>query len=301
MMRRVSFLVLLCLAFGLVFPTVIFAQSPGVAEAITTLESAASALESGDSDEAAQLLASLRAVTLDNGTTVNLADEAWEDFLKQPPDVAATALRDLAQRLRNPQTTLPDDSRQRLDEILARPEFQDAQPTLLDRFLRWLSEILPDASPDVRGLVDAAVGVLGVIAIGLLIFFVVRMVRRNWREGETLESFGDIPIHAAEAQAKASGAAGAGDFREAMRLLYLAALLHLDEVGLLRFDRALTNREVLATVVHQAPLYSALSPVVYQFDRVWYGHAPFGASDFEQMQGQIEQLRQMNPPKGAIR
>lgn len=301
MTGRAIFLVTLCLSFGLLFPTVGFAQTPGVAEVIATLESAATALENGNSAEAAQLLASLGAVTLENGNTVNLADEVWDDLLEHPPDVAATALRDLAQRLRNPQTTLPDDSRQRLDVILARPEFQDAQPTLLDRFLRWLSDILPDASPDVRGLFDAAVGLFGVTAIGLLTFFVVRMVRRNWREGETLESFGEIPIHATEAQAKATTAAGAGDFREAMRLLYLAALLHLDEVGLLRFDRALTNREVLATVVSRTTLYTALSPVVTQFDRVWYGHAPFGASDFEQMEGQIEQLRQMNPTKGSTR
>lgn len=301
MIRRVLFLGVLLLSVGLFTPTITHAQTPTVAEAIATLEAAAEALENGNADEAEQLLGSLRAVTLENGTTINLADEAWEALIEQPPQVAATTLRDLAQRLRDPQTALPDDSRQQLEEVLARPEFQDAQPTLLERFLRWLSEILPDASPDVRGLVDAAVGVFGVLAIALLVFFVVRMVRHNWREGETLESFGEIPIHATEAQAKATTAAGAGDFREAMRLLYLAALLHLDEVGLLRFDRALTNREVLATVVNRTTLHSALSPVVTQFDRVWYGHAPFGASDFEQMQGQIEQLRQMTPTKGATR
>lgn len=301
MMRRVLFFALLLLSFGIFNPTITHAQTPTVAEAIATLEAAADALENGNSNEAETLLGSLRAVMLANGKTINLADEAWDAVVAQPPEVATVMLRELAQRLRNPQTTLPDDSRQRLEEVLARPEFQDAQPTLLDRFLRWLSEILPDASPDVRGLVDTAVGVFGVLVIGLLVFFVVRMVRHNWREGESLESFGEIPIHATEAQAKATSAAGAGDFREAMRLLYLAALLHLDEVGLLRFDRALTNREVLATVVNRIPLYTALSPVVTQFDRVWYGHAPFGASDFEQMQGQIEQLRQMTPTKGATR
>lgn len=301
MMRRLLSLVLLLLSVGLLTPTITYAQTPTLAEAIATLEAAANAVENGNADEAEQLLGSLRAVTLENGNTINLADEAWEALIAQPPEVAAATLRDLAQRLRDPQTTLPDDSRQQLEDVLARPEFQDAQPTLLERFLRWLSEILPDASPDVRGLVDAAVGVFGVLAIALLVFFVVRMVRHNWREGETLESFGEIPIHATEAQAKATSAAGAGDFREAMRLLYLAALLHLDEVGLLRFDRALTNREVLATVVNRTTLHSALSPVVTQFDRVWYGHAPFGASDFEQMQGQIEQLRQMTPTKGATR
>lgn len=300
-MRHLLPLLLLVLMAGLWLPAVAHAQTPDVATVITTLEAAATAIENGDNEEAEALLGSLRSVVLEDGSTINLAAETWENVLAQPDAVAAATLRDLAQRLRAPETTLPDDSRQRLEAVLARPEFQDAQPSLLDRFLRWLSQFVPDASPDMRALFDTAVGIFGVIAIGALVFFVVRIVRHNWREGETLESLGEIPIHATEAQAKATGAAGAGDYREAMRLLYLAALLHLDEVGLLRFDRALTNREVLATVVNRAPLYTALNPVVTQFDRVWYGHAPFGAADFEQMQGQIEQLRQMNPTKGSPR
>jgi hypothetical protein len=207
-------------------------------------------------------------------------------------------LRDLAQRLGEPIASIPADSRDLLEQVLGRPEFQDAQPSLLERFLRWLGELLPDASPDMRALADIAVGLFGILVIGLLVLFVMRMVRRYWREGEALDSLGAIPVHAAEAQAKAGDAAVAGDFREAMRLLYLAALLHLDEVGLLRFDRALTNREVLATVANRAPVYGALAPVVAQFDRVWYGHAPFGAGDFERMEAQIEELRRM---KGTAR
>jgi hypothetical protein len=78
-----------------------------------------------------------------------------------------------------------------------------------------------------------------------------------------------------------------------MRLLYLAALLHLDEVGMLRFDRALTNREVLASVAADAPLRRQLAPVVAQFDRVWYGHAPFGQAEFEAVAQQIRDLRAM--------
>ena len=40
-------------------------------------------------------------------------------------------------------------------------------------------------------------------------------------------------------------------------------------------------------------LRALLSPVVGQFDRVWYGHAPFGADEFALMEGQLSRLRQM--------
>jgi hypothetical protein len=301
MQRIFIILVGLLAAWLVVAPAISHAQTPTIEEAITTLETAADALENGDTETAESLLSGLRAVTLADGTTINLAEETWDEVLAQSPQTAATTLRDLATRLRTPQTTLPDDSRERLEDVLSRPEFQETDYSLLERFLRWLSDLLPDASPETRGLFDAMVGVVGVIAIGALVFFVVRMVRRNMHKGDTLDTFGEIPIHAAEAQEKATSAAGTGDFREAMRLLYLAALLHLDEVGLLRFDRTLTNQEVLATVVNRALLHTALRPVVTQFDRVWYGHAPFGETDFQQMQGQIEELRRMNPPKGTVR
>lgn len=300
MMRRIVLLFLLIVTGYTVSPTA-HAQTPTLEEAIATLEAAAIALENGDIATAGNLLEELDTVMLPDGTTIILSEAVWGELLAQPPETAAASLRDLADRLRNPETILLDDSRQQLEAVLARPEFQETDYSLFERFLRWLGDLLPDASPDTRGLFDAIVGVVGVIVIGVLVFFVVRMVRRNLHKGDTLDTFGEIPIHATEAQEKATTAAGSGDFREAMRLLYLAALLHLDEVGLLRFDRTLTNQEVLATVMNRAPLHEALRPVVTQFDRVWYGHAPFGETDFQQMQGQIETLRRMHPTKATVR
>ncbi|RMD73583.1 MAG: DUF4129 domain-containing protein, partial [Chloroflexi bacterium] len=69
----------------------------------------------------------------------------------------------------------------------------------------------------------------------------------------------------------AAAARQAGDRRSAVRYLYLAALLWLDEQGLLHYDRSLTNREYLQQLRDQRSLRDRLAPVVNTFDAVWYG------------------------------
>ena len=86
-----------------------------------------------------------------------------------------------------------------------------------------------------------------------------------------------------------------GDYRTAMRYLYISALLWLDERNLLRYDRALTNREYLEHLRDNAALRERLRPVVETFDRVWYGHLPLDADSFAAYRAQglvlIWQLR----------
>lgn len=277
------------------------AQAPAVEEVAATLEQAADLAEGGDVDGARALLRTLDAVQLADGGEMRLEPEGWLALLEASPDEAAATLREAAARLRDP-TPLPADARDRLETILARREFQPVQPSVWDRLARWLLEWFARIldAPGVSTVGSLAQWVLaigsGIVVVGVLLFF-LRGLRRNVVEGEAAETLaGEIPRHAAEAQQRAANAASSGDFREAMRLLYLAALLHLDEVGLLRFDRALTNREVLASVAADAPLRRQLAPVVSQFDRVWYGHAPFGQQEFEVAAEQLDALRAMGRP-----
>ncbi|MEX1157933.1 MAG: DUF4129 domain-containing protein, partial [Thermomicrobiales bacterium] len=96
-------------------------------------------------------------------------------------------------------------------------------------------------------------------------------------EGRTEEHYSS-----AEARAEAERLFAAGEYRAALRLLYLATLIRWEEAGRLRFDRSLTNREVVARVSRQgdAGLLEQLSPLVDRFDRVWYGGAPCTSDDY---------------------
>ena len=64
-------------------------------------------------------------------------------------------------------------------------------------------------------------------------------------------------------------------YRDAVRQLYLSALLSLHERNLITYQPSDTNREVLTAIRNQPHLYQQLQPVIATFDDVWYGvHEP---------------------------
>jgi hypothetical protein len=84
----------------------------------------------------------------------------------------------------------------------------------------------------------------------------------------------------------------AGDYRVAVRLLYLSTLLLLEERKLLCYDRTLTNREYLGQVADNPSLGEALRPVVDTFDEVWYGQVEPDAGGYEAYARQVDRVRE---------
>jgi hypothetical protein len=82
-----------------------------------------------------------------------------------------------------------------------------------------------------------------------------------------------------------------GDARRAVRQLFLATLLLLEERGELPSDRALTNYELLRAVKERPSLATALAPVVDTFERVWYGFESLAAPEYEQLVAHVAQIK----------
>lgn len=173
-----------------------------------------------------------------------------------------------------------------------------------ERLLRWFQDLMSSLLPR-EGIVDLSgpglwlawiLALLGVGLIALILGIWLRDLMARWvREAETSESqetARPLPASAEQAQIQARSQAQAGNYREAVRLLYLAALLHLAESGLLRFEPSLTNQEVLARVPENAPWRAYLEPVIRVFDRVWYGVREPDAETFQRYQEAIQQLMQ---------
>ncbi len=83
-----------------------------------------------------------------------------------------------------------------------------------------------------------------------------------------------------------------GDYREAVRRLFLAMLLTLDEQGVMRFDRALTNLELLHQERLQPAIVPALSPVITTYERVWYGLEPLQTEEYDSLTKHIKAIRE---------
>jgi hypothetical protein len=81
-----------------------------------------------------------------------------------------------------------------------------------------------------------------------------------------------------------------GDYREAVRHLFLATLLTLDEKGLLRYDTTQTNYELLAQERLRPSLVPALAPVVGAYERVWYGLQPLPTTEYDLLVKRIREI-----------
>ena len=60
---------------------------------------------------------------------------------------------------------------------------------------------------------------------------------------------------------------------------------------MLRYDRALTNREVLRRVAHDPTLAAVLQDVVDVFDRVWYGYQPLDEVTYQRYAAAVDRLK----------
>lgn len=135
--------------------------------------------------------------------------------------------------------------------------------------------------------------------IGLSIALAVLLIAVGWRlrrvvirdRGRLTTPAPTEVATADEALDKADSLAAAGDLRQAVRLLYLATLLALEEQGALRFDRALTNHEVLLHLRNRPDLAAVLAGVIDVFDRVWYGEQTLSAESFATYSAAVNALR----------
>lgn len=250
---------------------------------------------SGDLDEhlarAREALAAIDRVQLPSGAEITVSPLLGAEGDELTPNAARARVTTLLTQLAAAEG---DDTAARLavlEAVLAGPAFQQSESwwDILRRWLaQWLDRLLPDttpASPNSQvvsrtgDLVAWGLGILGTVAIVLLLAYWLRGLIGGFvanAEGEderVIED--DFPQTPAEARQRAAGSASAGDYRNAVRNLYLSALLTLEQHGLVPADRSLTNREVLARVGSTHPLRSHLQPVVETFDDVWYGeHEP---------------------------
>ena len=193
-----------------------------------------------------------------------------------------------------------------LKEVLAAPEFQQKSPTLNPiqafindletQFLKWLAGLLPADAAAELGWLRWVIIVFGGLALAAVLWFAVRVITRGLVVEDALADAGDAgaePVTSEGAFRQAQETSRAGDYRSAVRWLYLSSLLTLDERGVLHYDRTRTNREYLRSVGNAPELAHSLGDIVDVFDRVWYGFQPIDRPDFEQYVRRVAELRRI--------
>ena len=189
-----------------------------------------------------------------------------------------------------------------LKGVLARPEFQWDQSSqapdwfqrLLDAFYNFLERMTFGIRNTVYyGRVPLMIGAVLLLLLSLL--YISRNLSRSLVREAELHAQGsedEALLTSKGALQRAQTLSGQGDYRNAIRYLYLSSLLVLDERGLLRYDRSRTNREYLRSVSSKPELATPLRDVIDVFDRVWYGFEAVDEQTYQSYAQHVDELRE---------
>jgi hypothetical protein len=189
-----------------------------------------------------------------------------------------------------------------LHTILAQPEFAWAEPIpnplndwwqkLWDAFNDLLNRML--GRIPVPGSTSTLIGsVVAAIVLVIVFIFVYRTLFNDFIRETQLDEGDETsePLTSEGAFERAQSLSRGGDYRSAVRYLYLSSLLLMDERGILRYDRSKTNREYLRSVSNMPELAKPLGEVIEVFDNVWYGYHSLEEETFKKYSDRVEELK----------
>ncbi|MEW8978557.1 MAG: DUF4129 domain-containing protein [Symbiobacterium sp.] len=217
---------------------------------------------------------------------------------------------DAAEELRDGRPITVRDARRSLDRALAeihsqsvlvrlQVRLQDWVHDTLGRLRAWWLGLLGLDEEDVASAEELGLFAFAIVSVPVLIWAGVKVYQMLsghgagrdavWRGGKGPAP--ERPLRPAELLARAQAAAGRGEYLEGMRTAHLALLKHFDELGLIRYHPAQTNREHEVQLGRRQPaLRPALRNLHDLVDACLYAGRSACMDDYQQAEGLILQL-----------
>ncbi|MFY9554453.1 MAG: DUF4129 domain-containing protein [Blastocatellia bacterium] len=256
-----------------------------------------------------------REVPVDNGWLYLLL-ESYESE-KDPQqrlaklNEAAGRLRALDDHLRRAQTASSDagQPRDKIREILDRPAYQPERETAIGAFVKrvlrrvrgFVGEVYSALGRLIQklfgvsassGWISNVVLIVVLVALAITVARIARRIRPLKERKKTRLVLGEEVAAGSTSRdlsEAAIAAARAGDFRTAVRKLYVSLLYDLSERNLIELEESATNHEYLARVSRFGALLPPMRYMTDRFDYVWYGMFPSSEEDFAAYLAQYEQ------------
>jgi len=211
------------------------------------------------------------------------------------------ALDEHLRRAEDPESADVANASDKIRDILGRPAFQPEHETAIGKFVKRvmgrIRNVVGTVYSALTRLLEKLFGasaqsgwianilVIAVIAAAILV--VVLMLRRirvprATRKKTRLILGEEIAADDTSRELAEAGlaAARAGDFRTAVRKLYVSLLYEMSERSLIELDESATNHEYLRKVSRFTPLAGPMRYLTDRFDYVWYGMFPSSEEDF---------------------
>ncbi len=228
-------------------------------------------------------------------------------------DVLSRSLRASLNKQATTETNAPRD---RLQQILARSEYQpeeekdSAIQAWLKKIRQKINELLnklffgnsPKSAPN-PGSLQAIRWLIIAALLASLVWATVLLLRRFQLRQAKLKDDGmgeesreilgeqfDADLTSDDLLKTAAEMARKGEYRLAIRRAYLALLYELEQRGKVHLHRAKTNRDYLGELQNEPYIYPPVASLTNNYERVWYG---YGAATLEDYAGFIEQYREV--------
>ena len=250
-----------------------------------------------------------REVTVDNSWLYVLLDSYSAETDPQRRNAVLNEvtgrLRALDEQLRRAEAASSgetESSRDKLREILSRPAYQPEQETAIGSFIkrifRKVRGFIGDVYSSLTRLLERLFGVSAqsawfsnavlIVVLAAAMIAAIAMIRKRRRapakrKKKTRTVLGEeIATDSTSSELAEAGlaAARAGDFRIAVRKLYVALLYELAERNVIELDDSSTNHEYLNKVSRFPVLAGPMRYLTDRFDYVWYGMFPSTEEDF---------------------
>ncbi len=218
------------------------------------------------------------------------------------------ALREHLERLQSKSSGADSAAaREKLREIRNRPEFLRKNDDPLTAFIKKVrKEVMAFLTKLYTKIIELLFGnnsgaswvyrgvvIAGLIGALVLAFRMFRRIKRTPKKREKKRTVLGEEIDAGatsnDLADAALAAAKAGDFRGAVRKLYISLLYELSERNLIELEPNATNREYLAKVSRFQPLVAPMRYLTDRFDYFWYGMFPLTAEDFSVFQARYNE------------
>ena len=189
--------------------------------------------------------------------------------------------------------------------VLERPEFQveTAPPgaeqllQLLEWLIRqllrpfvWLFNAMEGFPDPLRWLIVIALFVLLIALLGHIFYTVFSVLRPPSRKTTLVDVARGNELQPADFEKLADEAAADRDYIGAVRCLFRAALVSLQQREQRRLRPGITNREILSRL-RDARLVDAMRLFVETIDAGWYGRQPCGEGEYRRCREAYQLLR----------
>lgn len=199
-----------------------------------------------------------------------------------------------------------DSDKQKIAEILSRPEYQKAERDSQSLISRWLesivnkiAELFPSWSPPASG--DAGFGALTywlqiflyIVVIGVIAFLLYKFApavfpglrrKKDGADGDRIILGERLAANTSSSDllAEAEKLAREGDLRSAIRKGYIALLCDLSDRKRIRLTHEKTNRDYLRELRTNTGLQNDVRRLTEKFELHWYGEHSADIGDWEE-------------------